>query len=181
MSMKVILLGGQSIANKGWIESIHKSLEDGGLDSEIMYYDHWSDGRESADVDVEVQKLSRLVSDKGEYMIFAKSIGTILTLKANFEGRISPLSCIFCGVPYDFAKKLGHNIDDWIGKLNIKVTVFQKSGDPYGGYNRIDEVMKGGSIEVVRYRIEGESDNDHNYANIDYITNMIKKDLNEHS
>ena len=77
--MKIILLSGQSLSNKDWIEEVNKTLKVNSYDTEVMYYSHWERGEGKADVEKETERLIQLINSLSEdYFIFAKSIGTVI-------------------------------------------------------------------------------------------------------
>ena len=44
--MRVILLPGQHISNKEWIENVEKKFQEKFTNTKISYYDHWEKGGE---------------------------------------------------------------------------------------------------------------------------------------
>ena len=102
--MKLILLPGNSSHNKIWIEEVEKKLKDLFYETKIQYYSHWKDNK-NIDCDLEVSKLTKIVNNLGEHIIFAKSIGTYLVLRAISKNKIKPKKILFIGFPYKIFSK----------------------------------------------------------------------------
>lgn len=171
--MKILLLAGQGINNKTWIEEVRDTFKTVYDDCEIMYYDHWESGEPKADVDKESEKLINIVNGiNGEYMIFAKSIGSVIYL--NSIGRLSkqPVKVVLVGVPYNLATEKGYDFNTLKALVDYPVSIWQKESDPYAGFNELSGIA-GGSVSVNKYEVEGEPSDDHHYASMEKLLEII--------
>ncbi len=125
--MKLILLGGISLKNKGWIEQVGDELKSD-FEIEILYYDHWKTGGEDMNFETEGQKLEKMA--RGEYAVFAKSGGGWITLKLAAEGRIKPVKIILVGPAWDWARNNGFDPAGLAKKVTVPVLVVDKTNDP---------------------------------------------------
>ncbi len=101
----IILLGGESKKHEQWIREVETILSPYFSGTHVLMYTHWTEGSSTTNVPHEVGKLVGLVQSLPvgkEYAIFGKSIGTIITVEAIRQGRISPKFCIFAGVPIKY-------------------------------------------------------------------------------
>ena len=121
--MNLILLAGNSIDNREWIEEVESVLKPLFYSTQIQYYDHWQSGEELIDLDKEIKKLTETTKSKKQYIIFAKSAGGLITLKAIYQRKISPSRCIFVGIPINWAKKYGFDIAKWFKDFNIPLII----------------------------------------------------------
>ena len=95
--MNLILLAGNSVSNKKWIEEVAEAMKPNFKKIIVHYYKHWETGDELIDMNGELSRLMNTVSGLDSWSIFAKSAGTLLTLKGVKEGKIQPVKCVFAG------------------------------------------------------------------------------------
>lgn len=171
--MKVLLLGGQSPSNMEWVREIESSLKGKGVNALSLIYRNWEMGENETDVEYELGKLVELIGSDSEYVIFAKSIGTVITMKGCASGVLNPQEAFFVGFPYDAAIKAGYSMGSWIGNLQVSTTILQKAGDPFGSFERIKDVVQNPKISVLEYAREGEARDNHRYEDIEYLVGLI--------
>ena len=165
--MKLILLPGLSPKNKEWIEAIEEGLSDLFDSTYIQYYGHWSSGG-GMDIDKEEEKLIENVKDDADYVIFAKSAGIGITLKAISEKRIKPKKCIFIGIPFPWRSE--HKITN-----SIPILFIQQTHDPFQGFKELKESLEKSGLDNYEMReVEG---NDHIYSDIGEIKKFVKEFL----
>lgn len=171
--MHIIYLAGNSISNKTWIEKVKLNFDKFST-GDILYYDHWQTGAEWADLRVESEKLAKLVEGKSDYCIFAKSIGSVLTLKYVYEKLITPKKIIICGHPYATAVKAGHPIDDYLKTLSIPVTFIQNEFDPLFSFTELEKVLN--SNNVLNYTlIKNPNIDTHGYEDYEKLSETSKE------
>lgn len=167
--MHIIYLAGNSLRNKDWIEKVKENFDKFST-GDILYYDHWTNGQEWANLRVESEKLAKLIEGKTDYYIFAKSIGSVLALKCIYEKNINPKKIIICGHPYNAAVKAGHPIDEYLKTLSIPTTFIQNEFDPYFSFADLEKVLKQNNVQ--NYSLIKNTDiNTHDYQ--DY-KNLVK-------
>ncbi|MBI2268297.1 MAG: hypothetical protein HYU80_02475 [Candidatus Blackburnbacteria bacterium] len=168
----IILLGGNSLKNKSWIEKIEKKVKPVFPDTYVHYYKHWETGKEIIDFDYELNKLSEFVKDRKNYIIFAKSAGTLLTMRGVFEGAIKPDKCIFVGTPIRGVRKNDFAVDDWIQKYNIYTLYIQHKNDPVYSSDELKQYLQNNKrVGYAFMEIEGKS---HDYLEYEFLTKQIK-------
>ena len=85
--MRLILLAGNSIHNKQWIEEVEAELRDLFESTYIHIYEHWKNGGSLINIDLELKEIVKEirrandVDGEDDYIVFGKSAGAILTIK----------------------------------------------------------------------------------------------------
>jgi len=186
-----LLLAGNSVFNKDWIYQIKDEFaKQDWVDPVVMEYKHWDDSfdpKTIIDLQAELKRLRSLISECGgiDY-VFAKSAGSMLTLKAIEKGILSPKAVFIFGFPYNWAKKV---FDTDIVDLLIKVAqkhsdvsfyMWQKSKDPAIGFFELKRLIESrGStksfknIHLYEYNFSDEPIDDHHYANVARLINLV--------
>lgn len=170
--MQIIYCSGNSIDNKNWIETV-KSKFDEFSTGNILYYDHWDNGNEWIDLKLELETLRKLVEGKTDYIVFAKSIGTILTLKSISEGFFYPKSAVFCGLPYSSAKHENVDINNCLRNLTIPTVFIHNEFDKVGSARDLEEILKANS--PADYKLIIKTGNiTHKYEDYEELVNVTK-------
>lgn len=170
--MHIIYLAGNSLNNKTWIEKV-KSKFDPFSDGEILYYDHWQSGEKWINLKKESDKLIELVKNKGEYFVFAKSIGSVLALKNIFEGKLIPKKMVICGLPYRAGKEEFKEIDECLKTLKVPTIIIQNEFDPVYSHAEIKNVLDNNS--PVDYQLIKNLGNDtHDYEDFEQLVNSVR-------
>lgn len=106
--MDILLLPGNGRdSNKQWIQDVSNAVSESGLFKNVrtIRYKHWQlpGDAEMEDVDYELAKVRQAVDDTtlvgSEYVVFAKSAGSTLYLRALREGARRPLAAVLVGIP----------------------------------------------------------------------------------
>jgi len=168
--MNLILLGGNSIDNKKWIENVESCLKPLFQSTTIINYDHWQTGESMINLDKEKEKLAEIAKNLGEYIIFAKSAGSLVTVKAVFEKLISPQKCIFAGVPLKWARKSNFDVDTWYKDYSIPTIAIQHTNDPLASSKELSEFLTQLSKTV---KVEELTDDTHDYNELDTIKKLV--------
>lgn len=180
--MNLLVLSGNAKINKEWSEEVGIKLNDMFEEIEIPSYLHWNQEDGTIDLEIEMNRLDDFVGHWDGHMVFAKSAGCLLALKAMSEGVIAPKKCIFVGFPFKWAKKQGYKIDKWIEDCKVPVLFIQKSKDWVGGFDELlgllSEFAKN-DFEFDKYVRKGEPDDDHHYADADYLKKLVKAFIDE--
>ena len=171
----IILPGSSKEYNERWLydsEKAYKDLFDG---TTTMTYEWWEEGSEDKanQIDPEVEKLSKIAEKvDGDYVIIAKSVGTLITVKAVSDGKISPKKCVFMGSPWgDFAEKQG-SFENSLEKFTIPTLFIQQTNDMFFRYQELEEVVNGS--KVTDYKMVEVPGEDHSYTNYDEIKGWVK-------
>lgn len=100
---KLLVLAGGSLRNKVWGEACVNYFKNQFDVTFLIHYDHWESGESNINFETELEKIAQRVKEageEGEWYIYAKSIGSILALKAVDKGLIVPTKCVFFGMPF---------------------------------------------------------------------------------
>lgn len=169
--MNIILLPGNSPRNKAWITHIANSLRDDFGKIIVQEYEHWSSGQPLIDFEVEQSLLARSGNQVRPFVIFAKSVGGIVALKATAEDIIMPENIIITGLPLSLIRKKHIPVDNWLHHLQLPITIIQNEQDPVGSYDDIITYIRpinNSNIVVVPHN--GSS---HSYSDIEHIRAII--------
>jgi hypothetical protein len=171
---KLIVLSGNSAKNQAWGEGVVEHFSAGFDDAYMQYYDHWQSGEVNINLDAELSKLKlALASDDAtvEYFIFAKSIGSLMALKAVEQQIITPTKCVFFGMPLDYALTDLFKTDlAPLASFAVPAIAFHNQFDPTANYeiaqNALEKYLP--SIELIT--LPGDN---HNYTEFsDYEVNI---------
>jgi len=168
--MNLILLGGNSIDNKKWIENVETYLKPLFQSTTIINYDHWQTGEWMINLDTEKEKLTQTAKNLGEYMIFAKSAGSLVTVKAIFEKLISPQKCIFAGIPLNWARKSNFDVDIWYKDYLVPTLAIQHTNDPLASFKELIEFLSQLTKSVKVEELPGDT---HDYDEQDIIKKLV--------
>src|SRR3989344_4873764 len=113
--MNLLMLPGNSKRNRAWIETVESKIKDLFEETRILNYDHWQNGQEMIDFETERGKLAELLAGWNDYLVFAKSVGSLLTLFGSRDGVLKPKGALLCGFPWSFADQIGYGTvdSDW--------------------------------------------------------------------
>jgi len=168
--MNLILLGGNSINNKKWIEDVESCLKPLFQSTTIINYAHWKAGEGMIDLDKEKEKLAQTAKNLDGYIIFAKSAGSLVTVKAIFEKLISPQKCIFAGIPLNWARKSNFDINAWYKDYSIPTITIQHANDPLASSKELSEFLSQLTTMVKVEELPGDT---HDYNEFDIIKKLV--------
>ncbi len=168
--MNLILLGGNSIDNKKWIEDVETCLKPLFQSTTVISYDHWQTGEWMINLDKEKEKLAQTAKNFGEYIIFAKSAGSLVTVKAIFEKSISPQKCIFAGIPLNWARKSNFDVNTWYKDYSIPTLAIQHTNDPLASSKELSEFLSQLTKTVKVEELPGDT---HDYDELDTIKKLV--------
>lgn len=180
--MNIAILPGNHKANKEWVDQLGVVFKDSFDKVYVHYFDHWDTDDGMVDIDLERNKLVEAIKGWDEYVIVAKSAGSMIALKGIYEGVLNPKSCFFIGLPYKWALKQGMDPDTWLSSLKVRTMFIQKPYDFAGSFDEVAELVHKLDIEeyeLEKYIVEGEPDNDHHYADVKYLRKLIIDYTNE--
>ncbi|MGI5841449.1 MAG: hypothetical protein ACOX6N_04500 [Patescibacteria group bacterium] len=168
--MNLILLGGNSIDNKKWIEAVEICLKPLFQSTIIIDYDHWQTGEWMINLDKEKEKLALTAKNYDQYMIFAKSAGSLVAIKAIYEKLISPQKCVFAGIPLNWAKKSNFDIDTWYKDYSISTLAIQHTNDPLASSKELSDFLNQLTTTVKIEELPGDT---HDYNELDTIKRLV--------
>jgi len=165
--MNALILGGQSPRHQVWVRQVAESLQPYFQVVTFLDYQHWQK-EVSVDLEYEIGQASHLASELGEYVIIAKSLGTMLAVHGNALGLLHPSRCIFLGLPL---KALDGLEDMPEGLRRLPPTVFvQNAQDPLGSFADVQAyVAAHGNGRVKCLETPGDT---HNYVDFALIAKL---------
>jgi hypothetical protein len=98
MPMNLLILGGMSPGHHEWVRHVAEKLGDSFDSVRFLDYRHWETG-EAMDIEHEVSEAAVLAEGLDEYVLVAKSIGTVVATLAISRGMPPPKHCVFMGFP----------------------------------------------------------------------------------
>lgn len=119
-----ILLPGNGVHNRGWIEEIQKML--GGT---IQEYQHWKNGEAMIDFAHEARVLSETVSNQ-PVRVFAKSAGCLVAMKAVRELGLQIERAVFVGTAVEWGETQGLAVRSWLQDWHVPTLFVHKQQDP---------------------------------------------------
>lgn len=170
--MKIIYLPGNSVNNKIWIEKVKKKFDEFS-EGEILNYDHWQNGEKFINMKKEAEKLAKIVEDKNDYFVFAKSIGSVLALKSIYEGKLKAKKMIICGHPY---RTLPNS--DYLKFLKVPTVFIQNEFDPVYGFAELERILREDGPSDYQI-IKNEGTDTHDYEDLEMLSQTAKEFFND--
>lgn len=171
--MKLLLLAGNSLHNKEWIEEVERTLAPHFNQTLVHYYQHWSTGDELIDLEYELEQLTASIGDLAGWVVFAKSAGTILIIRGCYENKIKPLKCVFAGTAIGWAEAQGMNVHEWLKNYSIPTLFIQKTSDPAIGYLDLANLLND-VVNVTTKEIPGDN---HSYEDLRVLESEVTQFL----
>ena len=171
--MNLLILGGNSQRNKEWVHKVDSSVKDL-FDKTIVHeYQHWTTGAEMVDFDAELDLIAAEVQNLGKYAIFAKSVGSILSMTLIGRGRLNPSFCVFAGVALKLARESGIEVVELLETLKCPTVIIQNDNDPVGRFEEVRSLVDTGEgIKLVE-----TSGDDHSYDDLELIRSELEENL----
>jgi hypothetical protein len=175
MNSNLIILPGNSPTNKVWAEKARDFFAPHFKSVSIQCYDHWQNSSESIDMNSELGKLSDTAKSlQGQFVILAKSVGTVLAMYAVHSKSIDPSrisKCVFVGLPPNWARTNGFDIDGWSVDYSVPTTLIQNDHDPVASAEEIRKEQASGRFSSMK--LVETVGSDHEYANFDEMERYI--------
>lgn len=169
--MNLLLLAGNSNRNRAWIHGTEQGLASSFKQTFVQDYEHWQSGEDIIDLDLELNKASSLIPNDEQYLIFAKSAGSIIAIQGISEGRLTPKACLFVGLPLRFIEKLYLPVNEWLRGIHIPIIIMQNDNDPVGSFDEVSNYLRGLSENITILISSGET---HDYDDVTQINELLK-------
>ena len=163
--MDLILLAGNGSHNKAWIYEVSKTLAPLFDNCLVHDYEHWQNNEANINFDAELAKLRHETEGIGEYVIFAKSIGSVLTFMGVNRGILKPKTIIITGLPLGMIEEEHIPMDDWLRHSDIPLLFIQNTEDPLGSFKEVEKYLSG-IIGNRKYTLAELDGNTHNYNDL---------------
>lgn len=171
----LIIIPGNGATNKEWAEQARDYFADDFKSVSVQYYDHWASGGELIDMEIELKKLTNTAESlSGGIAILAKSIGTALFMLSIHSKSIAAERigrCVFLGLPPEWARKNGFDIDDWSSDYFVPTTLIQNDHDPVASAEDIRREQaegKFGSLNLI-----ARKGDDHSYEDFEEVKKYL--------
>lgn len=170
--MNILFLGGNSKRHDAWIVDMARQLS-APFDNAIVHrYRHWDTGEELADIIYELQQITRKTEGFGPYIIFAKSIGTLIALKGIYEGVLAPKACVFLGLPVLSARDMDLPLRKWLASADVPMYFLHNSNDPYGSAEKLKGLLDSANATSDITELQ---DNTHDYLDTEIMRQLLAK------
>ena len=169
--MNVLILGGNSPRHYDWIRQLGAYLRAQGYEVRLHDYAHWDTGEPATDIDAELGRLRQELADVTEYVIVAKSIGTVIATIGVARGVLTPARCVLLGVPKDGVAGDTPAFLPSVGDLP-PTTVLQNEHDPYGSAVAVEEWLKPHANASLRF-VTIPTNTTHDYLDFALITDRL--------
>lgn len=169
--MNILLFGGNSQRNKDWIHEVGDIFSPDFGTTVVHDYDHWDSNGEFIDFEAELAKLSSAASVPSPFVVFAKSIGSVLTLMAMERGILAPEKCFFVGLPIKVAEEDSLPLPALLKSNVVPTFIVQNSQDPVASYARLLEYLdESGANQYETLELQGDT---HSYDDLAKIKSLL--------
>lgn len=172
--MNALLIGGANPRNKQWIQEVRRLFAPQMFGTVLVHnHRHWEAGGD-VDSTYELTTIAKEVATLGgEYIIFAKSIGAVLTLKGMRAGVLKPLRCIFVGLPYLLLREDADFLP-WLEANNVPILLGQNTNDPVGAFADVKEYLANVPPTFQLIELPGDT---HDYTDFQTLQTLIARSL----
>lgn len=167
----LLILGGNTSNNLDWIYKFTKEFKKNNKVKNIKY-NHWNTNN-LLDFEVETNKVINELKEFKEYSIIAKSVGSIITLKAIKNNLIKPKNLIILGLPLRYIERNEIDINELLNyaKTKTHIIIIQQKDDPIGKYEEVTKLI---SKDIKVISIPGHY---HIYGNVKLIKEIINQEI----
>jgi len=123
-------------------------------------------------IEKELKLVHQKTKDNTDIVIFAKSLGTVLTMKLIVDQWYMPKKCIFVGIPLWYIYTQWFPIKEYVSKITCPIMIIQHTKDPAGSYQEIVKEINKMSNNFSLQEIPG---NDHTYEEVEKLTEKIER------
>ena len=166
---RLLVLAGGSERNRAWGEGCVESYGAWFDSTFFLHYNHWATGEKNLDFPAELQKIKETIAGaglEGEWYIMAKSIGTVLAIKACAEGVVTPTACVFFGMPLNLVADSVFNGDFApVTFLTMPTLAYHNDQDPTANYEFTTTTLAKYAPTVKVQTLSGDN---HDY--LDFLT-----------
>lgn len=169
--MNFILLPGNNKSNRLWLTNLAELLELNG--HTVVYtaqYSHWDEEPGQMQFDAECEKVAQDVAGLEDYVVIAKSVGSLLAFNLLSNRLLAPQKLIIAGFPLQL---LGASEEPMPGELyieSIPIFMSQNDGDPLGTFESVKTFFE--QLDLPNYhftKLEGKT---HEYNDFDKLLRL---------
>jgi hypothetical protein len=164
----LIVLPGNSPRNQEWAKQCGEYFAPKFGTTQVHFYQHWIRGEAQINFEQELSILRTHVEalpQDTHITIYAKSVGTLLTLMAYQLKIVVPDTCVFFGMPLDLAAE-GMCKESWalVSDFAVPAIAFHNRHDPVADCTFVFETLKKYSEYIKPVALEG---NTHDYLDFE--------------
>lgn len=167
--MDALLLPGNSPRHAAWVQELKQALAPHFDRVEAQQYKHWQTAVGNTDVDYEIGVAQQTAERLNQYMVIAKSIGTVIAIKATANKNLQPEKLILLGVPLygGMPKDL---FGAWLQHITVPIVFVQNTHDPLGSFSDVKSAFENTGSHVSFIELPGDT---HSYVDFNAITKLI--------
>jgi len=167
--MNVFILGGMSPRHYEWVRQLAEALQPHFDEIRLLDYRHWEQQGAEMDLEYEITQAAALAKDFGEYLVVAKSIGTVLATLATARGLLAPQRCVFMGFPLKVVTADLSEVANAL--LQLPPTTFlHNEHDPLGSAEAVKTYV--GAHAPAIYDFQTLPGDTHDYIDFDLIARV---------
>lgn len=172
--MNLVLLAGNSLRNKSWIYEVETRLSHHFSSTMVHQYAHWENGRDFIDFDHELLAVTKEIADLQPYSIFAKSVGSVLSLRGIAKGNFKPHAVLITGLPLKLIQEKAIPVTDWLQKITVPVSIAQNKHDPLGSYEAVQAFIKNtGNKYITMTSLPGDTHEYDDYTKLNQLAAIL--------
>lgn len=172
--MNAVILGGMSPRHRVWVQQLAEALQPSFAEVRVLEYEHWDRENVEMDVEREITRASQLVEGLSDYVLVAKSIGTVVGTLAHARGLLYPRRCVFMGFPLKVVETELPELA--MPMLSLPPTIFlHNDHDPLGSAERVSEYIAAHAPRAYAFRtLPGST---HDYVDFGLIAQLAQSGL----
>lgn len=171
--MNALFLGGESLRNKDWIESVAKEFKPMFDELKVHYYEHWQTGEGGISLAVEQPRLAESANGLENYIVFAKSAGAVLSVKSISDGSLRPVKCVFCGTALVMVEKNNLDFASWLKAVKAPILFIQNSDDPVASFDNLKAYVVSAEIPDCQFvELPGDT---HDYTDLTKLKSLVQE------
>lgn len=172
--MNALFLGGNSLRHQIWVHEVANTLGRP-FESVIVHdYRHWVTGDTWVDIEHEVDVISKKMSELQPYVVFAKSIGTTIALKAMYDRLIEPKACLFLGLPLNAITDMDLPVIEWLEAVSIPLYFLHNDNDPYGSVKELRDILPSNIDQTRVTELPGDT---HDYYDTAIMSELLTRTM----
>ena len=165
----VLLTGFNRETNEAWIQDMEIKFSEFFNPVKLITYEHWIDPtlKEVAFKKEQTklkEELSAISSIGRTPYVFAKSIGTVITMSLLMVKEIKPKACVFVGTPIEAMEQAQINFKNALLATDVPILFIYKTNEKYGPFSEFSKIVKSAANPLMELReVPGDG---HNYSDI---------------
>lgn len=167
----LVLLWGNHLHNKKWIQELNKELLPFYDTTYIHNYRHWDEKKENMEREYEYQQVSEyLKTISWSIILLCKSLWCMLWLRIMAEQNVYIKQAIFIWFPLAWTHMHTFSIEKYLKEITSPILWVQQTNDPAWWYTTIVDTVGSISPGFTCKEVPG---NDHKYQEIKAIKQII--------